>query len=89
MYQERYWHEREFETVRQFTRLAGDAGIKPVTLAVAWVMNQPAVTAPILGASRAEQLDDSLAAAEIELDQALMVKLDSLTGDYRRGDAER
>lgn len=89
MYQERYWHEREFETVNQFTSLARDAGIKPVTLAVAWVMNQAAITAPILGASRAEQLDDSLAAAEIELDRALMVKLDSLTRNYRRGDAER
>lgn len=89
MYQARYWREREFETVEQFTTLASDAGIKPATLAVAWVMNQAAVTAPILGASRAEQLNDSLAAGEIELDRALMVKLDSLTRDYRRGDAER
>ena len=89
MYQERYFHEREFDTVDAFLKLAGEAGLKPVTLAVAWAMHQPAITAPIIGASRPEQLDDSLAAAEVSLDAALVARLDELTRDYRRGDAPR
>jgi 1-deoxyxylulose-5-phosphate synthase len=89
MYQERYWHQREFEAVDGFQQLAAAAGLKPATLAVAWVMRQPAVTAPILGASRPEQLDDTLAAAEVHLDDDLLAKLDNLTREFRTGDAAR
>jgi aryl-alcohol dehydrogenase (NADP+) len=89
MYQERYWHQREFEAVDAFQKLADEAGLKPATLAVAWVMHQPAVTAPILGASRADQLDDTLAAADVHLDADLLAKLDNLTREFRRGDAAR
>ena len=52
VYQERYWHQREFDAVDAFQQIAHEAGIKPATLAVAWVLSQPAVTAPIIGASR-------------------------------------
>jgi len=89
MYQDRYLHEREFDAVDAFVKLAGEAGIKPVTLAVAWTMHHPAITAPIIGASRAEQLDDSLAAADVTLDVDLLKKLDELTREFRRGDAPR
>jgi len=89
MYQERYWHQREFDTVEAFQQISKDAGLKPATLAVAWVMHQPAVTAPILGASRPDQLDDTLAAADVKLDDELIRKLDELTLEFRRGDAAR
>jgi aryl-alcohol dehydrogenase (NADP+) len=89
MYQERYWHEREFDAVDAFQQIAKEAGLKPATLAVAWVLHQPAVTAPILGASRPDQLDDTLAAAEVNLDDDLIRKLDELTREFRRGDAAR
>jgi 1-deoxyxylulose-5-phosphate synthase len=89
MYQARYWHDREFEAVDAFQQIAKDAGLKPATLAVAWVLHQPAVTAPILGASRPEQLDDTLAAADVKLEDELIDKLDSLTREFRSGDAAR
>jgi aryl-alcohol dehydrogenase (NADP+) len=89
MYQERYWHEREFDAVDAFQKMGKEAGLKPATLAVAWVLHQPAVTAPILGASRPDQLDDTLAAAEVKLDDDLIRKLDELTREFRRGDAAR
>jgi len=89
MYQERYFHEREFDAVDAFQQLAKEAGLKPATLAIAWVMRQPAVTAPIIGASRAEQLDDTLAAAGVKLGDDLAGKLDALTREFRRGDAPR
>jgi aryl-alcohol dehydrogenase (NADP+) len=89
MYQERYWHDREFETVDGFLKIAKEAGIKPATLAIAWVMRQPAVTAPIIGASRPEQLDDTLAAADVHLDDGLLTALGELTREFRTGDATR
>ena len=89
IYQDRYWHDREFDTVDAFVQLAKEAGMKPATLAIAWVMRQPAVTAPIIGASRPEQLDDTLAAAEVQLEDDLLGRLDTLTREFRRGDASR
>ena len=89
MYQDRYWHDRELQTVQAFTQIANDAGLKPATLAVAWVMHNPAITAPIIGASRPDQLDDTLAAAEVKLEAGVLSGLDELTRDYRRGDAVR
>jgi 1-deoxyxylulose-5-phosphate synthase len=59
------------------------------TLAVAWVLANPAVTAPIVGASRPEQLDEPLAATEKALDAALKAALDALTSEYRLGDDVR
>ena len=88
-YQDRYWHDREFDTVDALKRLADDAGVSLVTLAVAWVLAHPAVTAPIIGASSPGQLDASLAAAEYRLDPGLKHQLDELTREYRMGDAPR
>ncbi|MFT3819184.1 MAG: aldo/keto reductase [Rubrivivax sp.] len=89
MYQDRYWSERYFATVEQLQALADEAGLPLATLAVAWVMAQPQITAPLLGASRAEQLDATLAAADVKLDAALLDRLNALTADYRKGDAPR
>jgi aryl-alcohol dehydrogenase-like predicted oxidoreductase len=88
-YQDRYWHDREFDTVEQLQKAADDAGLPLVTLSVAWVLAQQAITAPIIGASRPEQLDASLAAVDVTLDQGLLETLDGLTRDYRMGDAPR
>jgi 1-deoxyxylulose-5-phosphate synthase len=88
-YQDRYWHDREFDTVDALRKLAGQAGVSLVTLSVAWVLANQAVTAPIIGASRPEQLDASLAAVEFELDDDLKGQLDVLTHEYRMGDAPR
>jgi len=89
MYQDRYWHDREFATVDAFLQVAKASGLKPATLAVAWVMHNLAVTAPIIGASRPDQLDDTLAAAEVTLEAGMLSQLDELTRDFRRGDASR
>jgi aryl-alcohol dehydrogenase (NADP+) len=88
-YQERYWHEREFATVEALRPLAAEAGVSMTRMAVGWVLAQPAVTAPIVGASRPEQLDDVLAAVEKDLDPALVARLDELTREYRLGDDSR
>ena len=88
-YQERYWHEREFDTVEALRPLAAEAGLSPARLAIAWVLAEPAVTAPIVGASRPEQLDDVLPAADKPMDAALKARLDDMTRPYRWGDDPR
>ena len=65
MYQDRYWHEQRV----RHRRAAGEAspsrpGCRSPTLAVAWVLAHPAITSPIIGASRPDQLDATLAAVE-------------------------
>jgi aryl-alcohol dehydrogenase (NADP+) len=89
MYQNRYWHDREFDTVEQLISLANEAGVSLVTLSVAWVLANGAITAPIIGASRPDQLDSSLEATQYVLSDELKARLDELTHDYRMGDAPR
>ena len=88
-YQERYWHQREFATVEALKRTVAEAGLSLTTASLAWVLANPAITSVILGASRPEQLKDTLAAAELKLAPDLKTKLDDLTLEYRRGDAAR
>jgi 1-deoxyxylulose-5-phosphate synthase len=63
--------------------------VPPRAASVAWVLANEAVTAPIIGASRPGQLDSSLAAAELVLDDDLKQQLDDRTHQYRMGDAPR
>jgi 1-deoxyxylulose-5-phosphate synthase len=89
MYQDRYWHDNVFDTVEALTKVAESAGIPLPTLAVAWTLQHPAITAPIVGASRPEQLDATCAAVDIKLEPDLVKTLNELTAPYRRGDAPR
>lgn len=88
-YQNRYWHDREFSTVERIRAVADEAGLSMVTLSMAWVMGRQAITAPIIGASRPEQLQASLAATDVTLEADVIAELDEITDDYRMGDAAR
>jgi 1-deoxyxylulose-5-phosphate synthase len=88
-YQDRYWHEREFRTVDALQKLAAQSGLSLTALSLAWVLDNPDITAPIIGVSRPEQLAELLKATELRLDAQLKQRLDELTAEYRRGDAER
>lgn len=89
MYQQRYWHEREFLSIEQLKTAVSDAGHSMTTTSVAWVLANPLITSAIIGASRPEQLDDTLAAADVTLDEGLKSRLDELSHEYRWGDAAR
>ncbi len=89
LYRERYWHEDMFEIVKELKDVASEAGVPIVTMAISWVAANPTVSAPIIGASRVEQLDDSLKALDYRIDPDLKSRLDQMTLQYRRGDAER
>jgi aryl-alcohol dehydrogenase-like predicted oxidoreductase len=89
MYQGRYWHDREFDTVDRLLAIADEVGVSLVTLSVAWVLANEAITAPIVGASKPDQLVASLHAAEFVLEDDLKSRLNELTNEYRMGDAPR
>ncbi|MDH4076321.1 MAG: aldo/keto reductase [Acidimicrobiia bacterium] len=82
-YQDRYWHDPVFDTVEELKRLAEEAGMPLVTLAVAWCLAQPAITSPIIGASRPDQLQASIAALDVTLDADLYRRIDEATRSYR------
>jgi aryl-alcohol dehydrogenase (NADP+) len=90
-YQDRYWHEQMFATVEELRLLAAEHGVSLAQLAVAWCLAQPAVSAPIVGASRPEQLADPVAAVDAPLEPGgeLYRRLDELTRIYRAVDVER
>jgi aryl-alcohol dehydrogenase-like predicted oxidoreductase len=88
-YYARYWHEREFDAVDRVQEIAKQQGTPITTLSVAWVLANPAITSVILGASRVEQLTDTLAAADCNLDSAVKTRLDEVSIEFRRGDAGR
>jgi aryl-alcohol dehydrogenase (NADP+) len=89
LYQDRYWHSDLFDTVDKLVDIASEAGMALPTLAVAWVLHHPAVSSAIVGASRPDQLDATLAAVDVRLDEDLLARLDELTRQYRHGDAVR
>lgn len=66
-YTARYADEMNFVVADRFNAYAAEHGMNPATLAVAWVMSHPAITAPIIGARNLKQLEDSLAAIDVDM----------------------
>ncbi len=79
MYQKRYADQMYNEIAARFADYAHQQGTSPVTLAVAWVMAHPAITAPIIGARNVEQLEGSLAAADVQLSQEEYAAISALS----------
>jgi len=88
-YQDRYWRGDMFDTVERLRPLADEAGMSMTQLAIAWVLANPAVTSPILGASTPEQLGQAIGAVHVRLDDELKHRLDVITHPYRFGDHAR
>jgi aryl-alcohol dehydrogenase-like predicted oxidoreductase len=68
LYRDRYWQRAQFDAVEHLRKFFGPRGRSLVQVAVSWVLNQPGITSAIIGASKAEQLDDSLKAIDLTLD---------------------
>ncbi len=71
MYQKRYWDSKQLEATDELRAAAEERGLSLVSVAISWVLAQPGITSAIIGASRPEQLDASIAGAELELDEDL------------------
>jgi aryl-alcohol dehydrogenase (NADP+) len=78
LYRERYWHAAQFEAVETLRAYCREHGLNLATLAVAWVLNQPGITAAIVGASSPDQLTDTLPAANLQLDDETRAACESI-----------
>lgn len=67
--QSMYYRENDFAVVDQLKQVAAARGVSPAQVALAWVLAQPGVTAPIIGASRIEQLNELGTALSIKLSE--------------------
>jgi 1-deoxyxylulose-5-phosphate synthase len=65
-----YYRDDDFAVVDRVTKVATVRGVSNAQVALAWVLHQPGVTAPIVGASKPHHLDDALAAVGLRLDPA-------------------
>jgi aryl-alcohol dehydrogenase (NADP+) len=62
-----YYAESDFDVVDCVVELANKRGVKPAQIALAWILHKPGVTAPIIGASKMEQLEQALGALDVKL----------------------
>jgi aryl-alcohol dehydrogenase (NADP+) len=83
MYQRRYWHPHMFQVVDRVGELAKDMGCTPAQLALAWLLAQPGVTAPIVGASRPDQLDETVKAVEVKIPNSALEALNHISEPFR------
>jgi len=78
MYRKRYREDWMFTAAQDLQALAAEAGLSPVSLAVAWAARHPAVTCPIIGARTVEQVEPALRAPEIRLTDELYARMRAL-----------
>ncbi|MEH2093974.1 aldo/keto reductase [Nostoc sp.] len=62
-----YYQDSDFKVVDRVVELAGKRGVKPTQIALAWLLHQPGVTSPIIGASKIEHLKEAVEAVDLEL----------------------
>jgi 1-deoxyxylulose-5-phosphate synthase len=65
-----YYQPSDFAVVHRLTEIARKRGVPNAQVALAWLLAQPGVTAPIIGASKMQHLDDAIAALRLKLDDA-------------------
>jgi aryl-alcohol dehydrogenase-like predicted oxidoreductase len=79
----RFANDRAIESADRFAALAAEAGMSPVTMAVAWSKQHDFVASTIVGVSREDQLPEILAAADMVLPDDLMKAIDKVSKEIR------
>jgi aryl-alcohol dehydrogenase (NADP+) len=72
-----YYQDADFRVLEAVQSVAAERGVKPAQIALAWMLNRPGVTAPIVGASKMYQLEEAVAATEITLTEPEMNALEA------------
>jgi aryl-alcohol dehydrogenase-like predicted oxidoreductase len=78
----RWMDDDLLERVQKLKPLADEAGLTLAQLAVAWTLQNPNVSAAIIGASRPEQVQESVGAAGVRLEEELLRRIDDIVGDF-------
>jgi 1-deoxyxylulose-5-phosphate synthase len=71
-----WYADSNHEIIDVVEQIAGERGVPMARVALSWVMSRPGVTAPVVGATRLEHLEDAAAAVELELDETETARLD-------------
>jgi aryl-alcohol dehydrogenase-like predicted oxidoreductase len=71
-----YTPEQDYAVVDRVAEVAQGLGVPQAQLALAWVLHKPGVTAPIVGATKLEHLDDAIAAEQLALDDDTIARLE-------------
>jgi len=71
-----YYQPSDFKVVERLTEVAKRRGLPNVQVAMAWLLHQPGVTSPIIGATKMSHLDDMVAALDVKLDAAELKELE-------------
>lgn len=82
----RFLDERTVTLSRQVAALADEFGCTAGALSLAWLLEQPAVSTVIVGATRPEQLHDNAAGLELKLDSAALDRLNEISAPFRQGE---
>ncbi len=69
---DRFMNDRTLASTQKYLKIAADAGIHPVTMAIAWSKQFDFVASTIVGATTSEQLNDSLAAMDLTLSEEIL-----------------
>jgi aryl-alcohol dehydrogenase-like predicted oxidoreductase len=77
MYHHRYWQDAQFDAVSALQDAVATRELSMPAVAVSWVVRQQGITSAIIGASKPEQLDDTLRAPELDLDDGLREACDA------------
>ncbi|GAA1904910.1 aldo/keto reductase family protein [Lapillicoccus jejuensis] len=78
---QRFMNDETLTRVQKLKPVADDAGLSMAQLAVAWVLQNPNVSAALVGASRPEQVGENVKAAGVTLEPELMQRIDDALGD--------
>jgi aryl-alcohol dehydrogenase-like predicted oxidoreductase len=73
-----YTHPRDFDIVDRLAEIASERAVPMAQVALAWLIGKRDVTAPIVGATKQQHLEDALAAEQLELSEAEMNRLEEL-----------
>jgi len=84
-YNQAYWErinkERNFTILQQIESIAGDVGISLRQLAIAWILKNPVITAPVLGVSKPEQVEENCGITDIHISDEVYKKLNETTAN--------
>jgi 1-deoxyxylulose-5-phosphate synthase len=76
-YADRLYDEDDFAVVDAVREVADERGLAPAQVALAWLLGKPAVTAPIVGATKLEHLEDAVAAVDVTLSDEEVARLEA------------
>ena len=71
-----YFRENDFAVQATLAEIAAEKGVAPMQVALAWIAGRPGLTAPIIGVTKLEQLDQAVAATELSLTDGEMRRLE-------------